>query len=245
MAQKAHGPVGGWEALADMYLGHLRVERGLSGNTVEAYGRDLADLAAYFALNGIDGPGRVGRGEIQGFVLHLASERGLGARSRARKLSAVKGFFAFLESEGLSPKDCASGVEGPRLPQALPKALTRQEAAALVASPDLAKPGGLRNRAMFELLYAGGLRVSELASLTLGQLNLPESYVRVRGKGAKDRLVPVGDEAALWLERYVREERPLRDKTGAAPALFLNSRGKPLSRQYLWRLIDRHAALAG
>jgi integrase/recombinase XerD len=227
-----------------MYLGHLRVERGLSGNTVDSYGGDLADLREYFAQKGIGGPGQAGRGEIQGFVLHLAA-KGIGARSRARKLSAVKGFFGFLEEEGLVERDCASGVAGPRLPQPLPKALTREEAERLVTSPDLTRTGGLRDRAMFELLYAGGLRVSELSGLTLGQLNLPESYVRVRGKGSKDRLVPVGDEACRWLGRYLAEERPSLDRTGNAGALFLNARGGPLSRQYVWRLISRHAALAG
>jgi integrase/recombinase XerD len=227
-----------------MYLGHLRVERGLSGNTVEAYGRDLADLRAYFAGKGLEGPARAGRGDIQGFVLHLAG-KGIGPRSRARKLSAVKGFFAFLEEEGLAAADCASGVEGPKLPRPLPKALTREEAERLVVSPDLSRPGGLRNRAMFELLYAGGLRVSELSGLTLGQLNLPESYLRVRGKGSKDRLVPLGDEAASWIRRYLAEERPSQDRAGNAGALFLSARGRALSRQYVWKLITQHAALAG
>ncbi|MDR3155203.1 MAG: tyrosine recombinase XerD [Deltaproteobacteria bacterium] len=234
-----------WEALADLYLGHLRVERGLSPNTVSSYAKDLRDLAEYFAGSGVAGPERAGRGEIQGFLLHLSEDRSLGARSRARKLSAVKGFFSFLEDEGLAPRSRAGGIEGPRLPRPLPKALTREEAARLVASPDLSRRGGLRNRAMFELLYAGGLRVSELSGLALGQLNLPESFVRVRGKGSKDRLVPVGDEAAFWLARYLAEERPLLDVTGRAAALFLNARGKPLSRQYLWRLITEHAALSG
>ncbi|MDR2612235.1 MAG: tyrosine recombinase XerD [Deltaproteobacteria bacterium] len=246
MAREGAGSVAeGWEALRDLYLGHLRVERGLSPHTISGYARDLADLAAFFAGKGIDAPARAGRGEIQGFVLHLAAERGLSARSRARKLSAVKGFFAFLENEGLAERDCAAGVEGPRLPRPLPKALTRREAELLVTSPDLSRPGGLRDRAMFELLYAGGLRVSELAGLTLGQLNLPESFLRVRGKGSKDRLVPVGDEAARWLARYMAEERPRLDRTGKASCLFLNARGGPLSRQYLWRLVSRHSALAG
>jgi integrase/recombinase XerD len=235
----------GWEALAEMYLGHLQVERGLSPNTVEAYARDLGDLIRYFAGKGIRTPDRAGRGEIQGFVIYLAGERELGARSRARKLSAVKGFFAFLEREGLASQDSASGVEGPRLPKLLPKALSRKETELLVASPDTGKPGGLRNRAMFELMYAGGLRVSELAGLSLGQVNLGESYVRVRGKGSKERLVPIGDEAVRWIRRYIDEERPLHDVSGSAMALFLNARGKPLSRQYLWRLIDRHSALEG
>ncbi|MDR1314721.1 MAG: tyrosine recombinase XerD [Deltaproteobacteria bacterium] len=241
----APAPAGGsWEPFLDMYLGHLRVERGLSGNTVEAYGKDLADLTGFFASKGLQNPERVGRGDIMGFILHL-SEAGLGARSRARKLSAARGFFSFLEGEGLVSANFAEGVEGPKLPSPLPKALTRDEVARLVSSPDLSKPGGLRNRAMFELLYAGGLRVSELAGLALGQLNLPESYVRVTGKGSKDRLVPVGDEAAAWLRRYLAEERPIQDKTGSAAALFLGARGKPLSRQYLWKLIAGHAALAG
>jgi integrase/recombinase XerD len=234
-----------WEPMMDLYLGHLRVERGLSENTIAGYGRDIEDFIGFLAENDLKDPKKVGRGTIQAFLISLSDKGTLAPRSRARKLSAVKGFFVFLEDEGLVNASPSGGVEGPRLNKSLPKALSQADMQRLVESPDLTKPGGLRNRAMFELMYAGGLRVSELLDLTIGQLSLSESYLRVRGKGAKDRIVPIGEISLHFLTRYLEEERGKLAAKESDSHLFLNCRGSRMSRQYFWRLISTEAKLIG
>jgi integrase/recombinase XerD len=235
-----------WEPILDLYLGHLKVERGLSPNTLEAYRKDILDFILFLAPLNKWEPQRVGRGDIQGFLLHLSSLGTLCPRSRARKLSAVKGFFLFLETEGMTKEGSpATGIQGPNLPKTLPKALSQEDMIKLVESPNLTRPGGLRNRTMFELMYAGGLRVSELLDLTVSQLALEESFLRVRGKGSKDRLVPIGPVSVYFLDRYLREERPKFSKKESANIVFLNNKGKRMSRQYFWRLVKESADLCG
>jgi integrase/recombinase XerD len=234
-----------FEGLKDLYLGHLRVERGLSPNTVAAYASDLSDLFSYLQGQGLRGPEQAARGHLMGYLLDLM-ERKASPRTRARRLSALKGFYGFLDSEGLIPGSPASGLESPKLPKTLPKALALEDVLRLIAMPRPDTPLGLRNRAMLELMYAAGLRVSELLDLTLGQLSLEEGFLRVRGKGAKDRLVPLGDAAAHYVGRYLAEARAaiLKDREGNG-TVFLSSRGRRMSRQYFWRLVARDAALLG
>lgn len=234
----------GLETALEFFLGHLRVERNLSPHTVEAYGRDLAALAAFLSAGGVTSWAGAGRGQLTAYLLELSGR--LAPRSRARAVSSIKAFFKFLAAEGLLGDDPAALLESPRLPRSLPKALTVEETRQLVESPDVSTPLGLRNRAMFELMYSAGLRVSELLGLALGQCNLEESYLRPRGKGDKERLVPMGEVAADWLRRYLARGRPFLVKKGRAGGLvFLNRDGGRLSRQYFWRLLARQAALLG
>jgi integrase/recombinase XerD len=227
----------------DLYLGHLAVERALSPNTVAAYASDLDDFLLHLKERGVKSPLAAGRGDLLDYLLHIADR--LGPRSRARRLSAVKGFYAFLEEENYVKGSPAASLESPALPRSVPKALGEEDVQRLVAAPDPSTPLGLRNRAMFELMYAGGLRVSELLDLSLGGLNLDEGFIRARGKGSKDRLIPVGDLAAFFVRRYLQEARPGLARGRERPWVFLNSRGGRMSRQYFWRLVSREAQALG
>jgi integrase/recombinase XerD len=233
-----------FQNLKDLYLGHLRVERGLSPNTVDSYSFDLEDLFAFLSGLGLASPDECGRGHLLEYLLKLMDQK-LSPRTRARRLSALKGFFAFLDAENIIQGSPASGLDTPGLPKTIPKALSREDVLKIIKAPVPDNPLGLRNRAMFELMYAGGLRVSELLDLTLGQLSLEESFLRVRGKGSKDRLVPIGDAAVFYVERYLREGRPALLKDKSSTTVFLNFRGGRMSRQYFWRLIAREAELLG
>jgi integrase/recombinase XerD len=234
----------GFEESKDLYLGHLRVERGLSPNTVGSYASDLSDLFAFLVGRGLSGPGGVRRGDLMAYLLSLM-DRQASPRTRARRLSALKGFFKFLDQENILEGSPASGLESPRLPKTVPKALSREDARTLVSAPPTDSPLGLRNRAMLELMYACGLRVSELLDLSLGQLSLPEGFLRVRGKGSKDRLVPVGDVAAHYVGRYLAEARGALSRGRGGNTVFLSSRGRRMSRQDFWRLVSQEAARLG
>ena len=238
-----------FENALDLYLGHLQVERQLAGNTQAAYGRDLTAFLAWLEKSGIRDFAGVSRDRVTAYFLELAGR--LAARSRARALSAVRSFFGFLEAEGLAARNPIRNFSGPRLPRPVPKALGREETRRLVEAPAADTPLGLRDRAMFELIYASGLRVSELLDLELEQINLEDAFLKVRGKGRKKRLVPMGETAAGFLSRYLREARP-RLLSARPPAaarkknhVFLNRRGGRLSRQYFWRLLVRWAGRLG
>ena len=228
----------------DLFLSHLRVERGLSAHTVDGYGRDVRRFLDYLASRGLSEPAQAGRSAVMAHFLEL-SRKGLGARSRARALSAVKGFYSFLATEGLVDENPAADLEAPQSAKYLPRFLTEGEVESLLAAPDVATPQGLRDRAMLELLYAAGLRVSELIGVETGRINLEAGYVRTLGKGSKERLVPIGDAAKAWVARYMSDARPrlLGDRT--SPHLFVSRRGKKLSRQYFWRIIGQYAGAAG
>lgn len=220
----------------DLFLDHLRVERGLAANTVEAYGRDVRRFLDFIAAKGLPGLESASRSTIMSYLLSL-SEAGLGARSRARALSALKGFFAFLVREGLIRRDSAADMESPRSRASLPQPLSVDEVESFLAAPSVDTPGGLRDKAMLEVLYATGLRVSELVGLEVGQVNLEIGYVRTMGKGSKERLVPLGDTAKAWAQRYLDEGRDRFLGCLASPYLFLSRRGTKLSRQYFWRKV--------
>ncbi|MEW5723847.1 MAG: site-specific tyrosine recombinase XerD [Thermodesulfobacteriota bacterium] len=228
----------------DLYLDHLRVERGLSANTIEAYGLDVRRYLDHLLATGITAPEFSGRSQVMGFLLELSRE-GLSTRSRARMLSAVKGFHSFLVREGLARENQIGDIESPQLTKPLPKVLTEKEVEALLGAPDVKTPAGLRDRAMLELLYATGLRVSELTGLQLGHINLEAGYLRTMGKGSKERLVPLGDEARDWVNRYIHEARSGLLKNKASLYLFLSRRGSRLSRQYFWKKLGEYAARAG
>ncbi len=240
----------GW---IDAYLDHLRVERALAKNSLEAYARDLRRLAEHMTKSGGDeaASGAVGidpRAIDAAAIAELLVgnvKTGFGARSSARQLSALRGFFRFLVRERAISSDPTLLVDRPRLGRKLPKVLTFEEVDALLAVPDRTKPRGIRDAAMIHLMYASGLRVSELVSLKVGDLDTKGGIVSALGKGGKRRLVPVGLVALEHIERYVRDVRPgVASPTDAT--LFVSPRGGgPLTRQGFWRLLKRYALGAG
>lgn len=228
----------------DAYLAHLAAERGLAVNTVESYSRDLAELADFLEGERVASWAQVDSLHLVAWLAHGAS-RGLAARSRARRLSAAKGLFGHLLREGRLTADPLSTLSGPKLPGGLPYFLSREEVERLLAAPDAETALGLRDRAILELMYAAGLRVSEVIGLTVGQVQFQVGILMVRGKGDKERLVPVHDTALAWLRRYLVEARMGLLKDRRRDEVFLNFRGGTLSRMGVWKILKRHVAAAG
>jgi integrase/recombinase XerD len=251
--------------MVDAYLDHLRVERRLAAHTLESYARDLAALAEFAAGEG-RGPGALDRRALESFVRQQMS-RGLSPRSVARTVAAIRGFFRFLVLERQLESSPAEDLRRPRAWPALPKVLSLEEVDALLAQPDVTTPLGLRDRAMIELLYATGLRVSELVTVRQSALHLDEHYVTCIGKGNKERVVPMGEQAAEWIRQYLRgsrrqltegartsraaggrSARPRRGKPGGVPGpsdvLFVNARGRPLSRVGFWKILKQYGRRA-
>jgi integrase/recombinase XerD len=232
-----------FDGFLDMFLSHLKVERGLSKHTIDAYGRDLRDLFEYSTSKGIGELSKVDKELLSQYLSELAET--LCPRSRARKLSAFKGFFAFLEKENFLDGSQVDQLQAPKLNRSLPKALSREEIEKLVSWPSPDTTLGLRNRAMLEVIYAAGLRVTEAISLTLSQVNLPDRFLKVRGKGSKDRIVLLGDAAHYYLELWLSKGRPALVVGNSPNAVFLNKNGQSLSRQYFWRFVSQIAVQAG
>src|SRR5438552_9560504 len=228
--------------LIDAYLDHLRVERRLADHTLESYARDLSALGAFAA-----GAGRavesLDRKTLELFVREQR-ERGLAPRSVARLVAAVRGFYRFLVLDRRLARNPADDLRPPRAWPALPKFLSLEEVDALIAQPDVATPLGLRDRTMIELLYATGLRVSELVGVRTSDLHLEERYLTCIGKGNKERLIPIGDQAAHWVNTYLNEGRRTLLKGRASPRVFLNARGGPLSRVGFWKILKAHGRRA-
>lgn len=225
------------------FLDFVRVEKGLAANSISSYGRDLADFTAY-AERAAKPLEKITRDDLRDHLAWLY-RRGLSARSVARHLVSLKNFFRFLVREGRVRTDPTAEIDGPQIGQSLPKFLSIGEVEALLARPDDATPGGLRDRAMLELLYATGMRVSELIGLRGEDLEANLGVVRCRGKGGKERLIPVGKAALRAVERYVREGRPKLAKKPGVLFLFLNRRGGGLSRVGFWKLLARYGRAAG
>ena len=224
------------------YLDHLRVERRLARHTLESYARDLSALAAH--ADAVGRPiERLDRAALEEFVRQQMT-RGLAPRSVARAVAAVRGFYRFLVLDRRLERSPADDLQPPRAWPALPKFLSLEEVDTLIGQPDVATPLGLRDRAMIELLYATGMRVSELVGVRTADLHLRERYLTCVGKGNKERLVPTGDQAIEWIERYQRTSRPALLKGRASTRLFLNVRGKPMSRVGFWKLLKRYGLRA-
>jgi integrase/recombinase XerD len=232
------------DAALDLFLVHVRVEKGLAANTVEGYGHDLRRYLDHLAAAGVTDWSRVGRRDIQDHLGALV-ERGLSPRSQARALSAIRTFHRLLAAEKLTPSDPADEVDSPRRERKLPQPLSPAECADLLAAPDARSAAGRRDRAMLELLYATGLRVSELVGLTLNDVNLETRVLVARGKGNKERLVPVGAPAAESIKGYLGGARQLLLKGRRSPDLFVTSRGGRMTRHGFARLLDRHGRAAG
>jgi integrase/recombinase XerD len=235
-------PAASPEAALRLFLEYLAVEKGLSANTVQSYSRDIRKLAASLKAGKVPLE-RVSEETLVRFI-HGESQSGLSARSLARLISALRSFFRFLVLSGLIKKDPTSLLTTPSTWLALPKFLTVAETEALLQAPDAKKPHGLRDRAMLEVLYGSGLRVSELASLKLAEINLDDGFLVCRGKGGKERIVPLGRSACEAIKSYLATARPL-DDADSREELFLSRRGRPFTRQGLWKLLRQHAAKAG
>jgi integrase/recombinase XerD len=227
--------------MIDAYLDHLRVERRLAGHTLESYARDLAALAAFAAAAGRR-PETLDRQALEAFVRRQMTN-GLSPRSVARSVAAVRGFYRFLVLDKHLDRSPADDLQSPRAWPALPKFLSIEEVDRLIAQPDVSTPRGLRDRALIELLYATGMRVSELLAVRASDLHLDEHYVTCIGKGNKERLIPIGEQATDWVRRYQRTGRPELVKR-ASPRLFVNARGGALSRVGFWKILKAYARRA-
>jgi len=247
VVKAAPGPAGSapapWRRRLELWLEGLAVERGLSPRTVEAYRGDLARLGGWLATeHGVELERAEGR-HLAGHLRWL-HRREISPRSAARALAAMRGYFAWLVEEKERADDPTAHLEAPRKFTRLPKVLDEEEVERLLAAPDTGEPGGVRDRAMLELLYATGLRVSELVGLRLSQLMGSGGYLIAFGKGSKERVVPVGETAERWLARYLAEVRPAWAK-GRHEAVFVNRRGQPMTRQGFWKILKTHGRAAG
>ena len=225
----------------DRVLDALWMERGVSDNTLSAYRSDVLMFAQWLAHRDIHLL-HVHDAELR---LYLAGMDKRSVRTITRRLSSLRQFYGYLVREGQIQHDPSLRIESPRLGRPLPKSLTEEEVETLLKAPDTGTPLGLRDRCMLEVLYATGLRVSELVGLMLTQINQRQGLVRVTGKGNKERLVPLGAEALDWLQKYLQEGRPVLVKDQAIDALFPTRRGAMMTRQAFWHLIKRHARQAG
>jgi len=231
-------------AAIDAFCDALWLEDGLSRNTLDSYRRDLAQLARWLDAAQSKALLEAGAGDLQAYIAHRyrAHTR---ASSAARLLSSVKRFYRHALRERRIAVDPTLDIASPKLPRALPKTLTEAHVERLLDAPDVALPLGVRDRAMIETLYATGLRVSELVTLKTGQVSQDMGLVRVLGKGSKERLVPLGEEALHWLKRYLSEGRPQLLKGRLSDDLFVTAHGAAMTRQAFWHLIKRYAAQAG
>jgi len=229
----------------DAYLAHLTVERRLAANSIASYARDLTLLQQFAA--GYSTPlERLTRQRLEEFVRQLMSE-GRSPRSVARAIACYRGFYRFLLREGRLEVSPADDLRAPRAWKSLPRHLSIEEVDRLLAQPDVTTARGLRDRALIELLYATGLRVSELISLRSGDVNLKASYLTCTGKGGKQRIVPLGDEAAAWVSRYMRDARSVLLGRRSSKRLFVNARGggSGLTRVGFWKILKAYGRCAG
>lgn len=230
------------DQLADQFISHMRVERGLSENTIQSYSRDLIRFYQYLEKRNLS-PLKVHQEHITDYIKKLHGA--VSIRSAARNLSALKMFFRFLVYDGKIENSPARLINTPKLPSKLPGVLSLEDVDRLLSQPDSTTPLGQRDKAMLELLYATGLRVSELVGLKLPNVNQEAGYVRTVGKGSKERLVPMGGKALEALKNYLEDGRVQLTKKRVVPHLFLNARGRPLTRQGFWKIIKQYGLKAG
>jgi integrase/recombinase XerD len=232
-------------AAIEEYLEHLTVQRGLSPATVASYRGDLLTYERFLDDRGITSPSSVDPGHVRGFIRERAAS-GVSPRSVARNLSCIRGFHRHLVGIGLGSADPTADIDGPKFERPLPDVLSVDEIERILEAPDTTTVLGIRDRAMLELAYAAGLRVSELITLPLTNLFFEEGFLRCMGKGARERVVPVGASAIDWTNRYRRDVRPgLVSGAPATDVVFLNARGRPLSRMGFWKLLQKQVARSG
>ena len=232
------------QRLIDEYLGYLAVERGLAENSVAAYARDFRRTVGYLTHAGVSSFPEVSRGLVARLLFWLRSE-GLAPRTVARHVASLRGLFRYLLTQGYVKDDPTAHLESPSPWTRLPGALSEEEVGRLLGTPLTGDHAGIRDKAMLELLYAAGLRVSELVTLRLSDVDLEVGYVRCHGKGSKERVIPLGAEAQSWIRRYLSSARPRLAKGRLSPALFLNRLGRALTRQGLWKIFRSYARAAG
>ena len=227
------------------FIRYMIVEQGLSANTVDSYRRDLEQYMAYISENcGIQDWNGVDRSMIVQYLFQLKS-KGRSAATIARQTASIRQFHRFLLRENRTSRDPSHHIGAPKTERRLPKVLSTREVEALLYAPDTTTPAGIRDRAMLEVLYATGVRVSELVQLDLDDLHLAMGFIRCMGKGGKERLVPLGRAAIQATEQYLAEARPKLAKHKATNAVFLNQRGERLTRQGLWKILKKLALKAG
>lgn len=231
------------DPVIERFADALWTESGLSDNTLSAYVSDLETLRRWLHKRSRPIQG-ARREDLQAFFAE-ALERGVRPRTAARVLSSFRRFFRYLVRESVIAADPTELIESPKIGRPLPKSLSEEQVERLLQTPDVTDPRGLRDRAMLETLYATGLRVSELVGLTLSQLGLTQGVVRVIGKGDKERLVPLGEEACAWLTRYLGEARATLVRRRVSEAVFPTARGGPMTRQAFWRNLKQYARRAG
>ena len=227
--------------IIDSFLDALWMERGLSDNTLSAYRSDLTLFSLWIQQQKIE----LINVEASEVLAYLSLAESTSARTVARRLSSLRRLYEYLLREDQIKQNPVSNIDAPRLGRSLPKSLTEAEVEALLEAPDVNDMLGVRDKCMLELLYATGLRVSELVGLTVQQVNLRQGVVRVTGKGNKERLVPLGEEAAQWLEHYLGSERNEILNNSLSDALFPSKRGKAMTRQTFWHMIKRYTVIAG
>lgn len=231
------------ESVIALYLDAIWMEKGLSQNSLDSYRTDLTLFAQWLA-------GRnssllaVTSVDLQAYLAFRLQQK-FSSRSSARLLSCVRGFYRHQLREGVLQENPMALIESPKLPRSLPKSLTESDVEALLDAPDLEDPVGLRDRTMLEVLYACGLRVTELVTLTMPQINLRQNVIRVMGKGSKERLIPMGEEASVWLEKYFREARPFLLNNMPNEVVFPSTRAQLMTRQTFWHRIKHWARVAG
>jgi integrase/recombinase XerD len=229
--------------LLDGFIDHLWLEDGLSKNTLVSYRLDLAQFAEW--LEKVENKPLISasQADIQQYLAVRFPQSK--PRSISRLIASLRRFYRYCLREALLTTDPTEQIDSPKLPRALPKSLNEDEVEALLKAPDIHEPLGLRDRAMLEILYASGLRVSELVGLKVTEVSLSEGVIRVTGKGSKTRLVPMGELAVEWISRYLRESRPEILQKRLSDSLFVTQRGSAMTRQAFWYLIKRYALLAG
>jgi integrase/recombinase XerD len=232
------------DSAVDLYLGQIATEKGLARNTLEAYGRDLRAFVEEMDRLGRQRPADVDRGDVVRYLDRLTRD-GLATSSRVRALSAVRGFFKYCLREGMTSANPTRDVRSGRKGRPIPKQLAPAEVDRLIVSVDGDDPRSLRDRAMYELLYASGLRVSELVGLATTRVNLRDGYLTVVGKGSKERAVPVGRRAVTAIRRYLADGRATLDPAGKSALLFVRAGGKSLTRQGFWKRLGERALAAG
>jgi len=230
--------------LLDQFLHYLTVEKGLAKKTLEAYSHDLNRFLNYLQEKGIEDVLRVSKLDVRAFLLTLRAKK-LSNKTVVRNLVAIRTFFRFLTQEGKLESNPVDDLESPRLAKTLPEILSLHEVEQLLETPKPQTPLGIRDRTMLEMLYATGMRVSELVSLQMNQLNLEGGYVLLFGKGSKERGVPVGTEAIKWVSHYLKGARQKLSKGKETPFLFLNRSGRKMSRQVFWKSIKAYGRKAG
>ena len=228
----------------DTYIDFLVIEKGLADNSIAAYTRDLSDYAGFLEKNEMTQLDQADTTAILAWLIHM-TRKGLSARSRARRLIAVRGLYKFLVNEKILAKNPVREIDIPKTGKSLPKVISVAEVDALLSAGDLTNPKGLRNTAMLEVMYGAGLRVSELILLKVQDVSLDTGLLRVMGKGAKERIVPIGRQARDLTRQWMEAGRPQALKNMASPYLFVARAGRPMTRQGFWKIVKKYALMAG